>query len=160
MIDLAPIHTLRQAGEHEAARQQLLDLVAQHPTDPEVHYATAAVHDFLGLEREALPFYHAAIEHGLSGATLRGAYLGLGSTYRALGEYESSKQIFLEGLQRFPEAGELRVFLAMTLYNLGEHHEAMALLLSVLTEEERDPEILRYARAIRFYAEDLDQQWP
>ena len=77
---------LREAGHAEEARKILLDLVAAAPNDPQVNYQTAWVHDNLGLEREAVPFYAQAIEQGLSGADLEGALLGLGSTYRALGD--------------------------------------------------------------------------
>ena len=98
MIDLAPINELRKNGQHEEAKEQLIKLARQFPNDPNVQYETACVHDFLGLEREAIPFYVAAIQNGLSGEDLRGAYLGLGSTYRTLGMYAESKQTFLEGL--------------------------------------------------------------
>lgn len=158
-VDLTSIHELRQQGQHEAARDQLLLLAAQHPTDATVQYQTACVHDYLGLEREAVPFYQAAIQHGLSGADLRGAYLGLGSTYRTLGLYAESKATLLEGLSHFPDAHEMTAFLAMTRYNLGEYHAAVASLLKLLVETTSDTEIKGYQRAILFYAENLDQRW-
>lgn len=159
MVDLTHIAELRKAGQHDQARKQLVALVAQFPEDAELQYQAACIHDFLGLEREAVPFYRAAIEHGLTGKELRGAYLGLGSTYRALGEYANSRQTFEAGLAHFPEANELKVFLAMTLYNLGEHHEAVASLLRVLADTTADSEVRGYERAIRFYAENLNQVW-
>ncbi len=159
MTDLDPIRQLRAAGAHEEARQRLLELATLRPGDPAVQYETACVHDFLGLEREAVPYYLAAIRGGLDGADLRHAYLGLGSTYRALGQYAESQQTFLEGLARFPDAAELQVFLAMTRYNLGAHHDATSTLLRVLADTTADPEIQGYRRAIQFYADDLDKTW-
>lgn len=158
-IHLAPIHELRQNGQHEEAKVQLVQLAAQFPQDPVVQYETACVHDFLGFEREAVPFYLVAIQNGLSGNDLRSTYLGLGSTYRTLGMYEESKKTFLEGLQRFPDATEIKVFLAMTQYNLDEHHTAIASLLNIIAETTADSEIKSYARAIREYAENLDRIW-
>ena len=110
----------------EAARQHLLLLAGRHPHDAAVQYATARAHDRLGRGRDAVPFYRAAIQAGLSGDDLRGAYLGLGSAYRALGMYHESADTLREGLQHFPDATELRVFLAMTLYNLHECYDASA----------------------------------
>lgn len=159
MVDLDPIRVLRQAGAHEEARQQLVQLAAQFPTDAAVQYEAACVHDFLGLESDAVPFYIAAIRHGLSGDDLLSAYLGLGSTYRALGRYAESQQTLREGLAHFPDAAELKVFLAMTLYNLGDYHEAVGSLLRVLADTTAADGIKQYERAIRFYAEDLNQRW-
>jgi tetratricopeptide (TPR) repeat protein len=159
LINLTAIQELRAAGRHEEARQRLIRLAADFPNNPGISYAAACVHDFLGLEKEAVPFYTAAIRNGLAGPDLRGAYLGLGSTYRALGQYEESKRILTDGLLHFPAAHELRVFLAMTLYNLSEYHAATALLLNVIADTTSDLETKGYERAIRFYAEDLDRHW-
>ena len=150
---------LRAKDRHEEARQLLVPLASEYPTNPIVQYKTACVYDFLGLEREAIPYYHAAIENDLPGADLRGAYLGLGSTYRTLGQYIESKKILLEGLSHFPEANEMKIFLAMTLYNLGENHEAVSSLLKVVVETTSDEEIKNYERATRFYANDLNKKW-
>ena len=150
---------LRTKNHHEEARQLLVQLAAEFPTNPVVQYKTACVYDFLGREREAVPYYHAAIENDLPETDLRGAYLGLGSTYRTLGQYAESKKILQEGLSRFPDANEIKVFLAMTLYNLGENHEAVSSLLQVITDTTSDEKIESYERAIRFYAEDLNKKW-
>jgi len=150
---------LRAKDLHEEARSLLVQLAREYPTNPIVQYKTACVYDFLGLEREAVPYYHAAIENDLPDAELRAAYLGLGSTYRILGQYAESKKILLEGLKVFPEAGEMKTFLAMTLYNLGEHHEAVSSLLKIIMDTTSNANIKNYERAIRFYANDLDKKW-
>lgn len=153
---LAAIKALRLQGHHEEARAGLAALAQQWPDDPFVQYEAASVHDFLGLERAAVPYYLAAIRSGLSGADLRGAYLGLGSTYRTLGMYSESKDALREGIKSFPDALELRVFLAMTLYNLGDFHEAVGSLLEIIAETSTHPQTRDYAPAIRQYAQDLD----
>jgi tetratricopeptide (TPR) repeat protein len=150
---------LRAKDRHEDARNLLVELASEFPTNPVVQYKTACVYDFLGLEKQAIPYYHAAIENDLPETDLRGAYLGLGSTYRTLGRYEESKKILLEGLNRFPNANEMKIFLAMTLYNLGESHEAVSSLLKVIVDTTIDEEIKNYERAIRFYADDLNKTW-
>lgn len=159
MTDLSEIRALRQGGRHEEARQLLLQLTTRFPEDPIIQYETACVHDFLGQERAAIPHYQAAIHNGLSGEKLRSAYLGLGSTYRALGQYAEAEQTLLEGLERFPEANEIKTFLAMARYNLGEYCDAVSLLLELIVETTSDPDIKGYERAIRLYAQDLDQRW-
>ncbi len=153
------LQQLRQAGKTEQARVEWISLAAMHPQHAQVQYETACIHDSMGLESQAVPYYLAAINLGLAPDDLRGAYLGLGSTYRTLGQFEESKQIFERGMEAFPEALELRVFLAMTLYNQADHHAAMSLLLDVIADTSADKEIQSYQRAIRLYAQDLDRQW-
>lgn len=150
---------LRTAGRAEEARALLLELVAASPDDAEINYQTARVHDSLGREREAVPFYVRAIERGLSGADLEGALLGLGSTYRALGMYQQAEETLRRGMQAFPHNHAFPVFLAMARYNSHHYHEAMELLLTTLAETTTDESILRYKRAILFYAPQLDQTW-
>lgn len=150
---------LRSAGRAEEARAILLELVAAYPENAEIHYQTAWVHDTLGREHEAIPFYLRAIEQGLPDGELEDAYLGLGSTYRALGAYQQAEETFRQAVTRFPHNRALQTFLAMTLYNLRQHQEAMDLLLTNLVETTNDQAILSYKRAILFYAPQLDQTW-
>ncbi|GAA0853027.1 hypothetical protein GCM10008915_72860 [Bifidobacterium pullorum subsp. gallinarum] len=88
-----------------------------------------------------------------------GALLGLGSTYRTLGLYNKSKEIFERGRQDYPQAREFNVFYAMTLHNLGQYDKAMELLLKELGETSSDEGIHRYQRAIVFYSDKLNQVW-
>lgn len=90
---------------------------------------------------------------------LEGALLGLGSTYRTLGEYEKSRNTFLQGIASFPENKAFQIFYAMTLYNLKEHNQAMKLLLTCLVDTTADEQLLNYQKAIRFYADKLDVIW-
>ncbi len=75
---LASAIKLRESEKHEEARQILLELHSEFPEDPQVNYQCAWIHDLLGLEREAIPFYEKAIQSGLSGDKLKSALLGMG----------------------------------------------------------------------------------
>jgi len=150
---------LRETEKHEEARQLLLELHTEFPNDPQVNYQCAWIHDLLGLERQAIPFYEKAIQEGLRDADLKSALLGMGSTYRCIGEYHKSIHTFQHALTLFPNAHEFNIFLAMAYHNSGEHAKAMELLLNSLVNTSHDKDILRYQRAIRFYSDKLDQTW-
>ncbi|MFF2961515.1 tetratricopeptide repeat protein [Streptomyces sp. NPDC057963] len=153
---LATAVRLRTDGRPEEARQQLLALSAAFPADAEVAYQTAWAHDVLGLEAEAVPFYERCLGGtGLSQEDRRGALLGLGSTHRVLGQYEKAVEVLREGVERFPDDGALRAFLAMALFNTGEHHESTQLLLRLLAATSEDPHVRQYRKAIEHYAQDL-----
>ena len=151
--------SLRRAGQHEEACFLAVSLAAQYPADAELQYQAACVHDFLGCEAQAVPFYLAAISGGLSAEHLRSAYLGLGSTYRALGQYSAAERTLREGLTRFPDAAELKAFLAMALHNLGQSKQAVELLLTVLAQSSSDAQVQSYREAILFYAQDIERSW-
>ena len=156
---LARAVELRERGELEEARRLLLELRAELPDDPHVAVQTAWVHDSLGFEEEAVEHYEAALAGDLSDDELRAAFLGLGSTYRALGRDGDSDRTFQAGIDRFPDFRPLRVFQAMTAYNRGEPRRAVRQLLEVLLETTSDPQILRYQRSLSAYAQDLDRSW-
>lgn len=150
---------LRASGNLQESSRLLVNLAASVPDDAFIQYQCAASFDMLGEESSAVPFYQKAIELGLEDEHLEGAYLGLGSTFRTLGEYEQSKEVFEKGLERFPNHHGLRVFYAMTCYNLHEHAFAMELLLNSLIETTDNSDILKYKRAIAFYSDKLDRVW-
>jgi tetratricopeptide (TPR) repeat protein len=156
---LASAIKLRETEKHEEARQLLLELHVEFPNDPQVNYQCAWIHDLLGLEREAILFYEKAIQEGLSGADLKSALLGMGSTYRCIGEYQKSIDTFQHALTLFPNSHEFNVFLAMAYYNINEHPKAMELLLNSLAATSKDEGIIRYQRAIRFYSDKLNEIW-
>ena len=143
----------------EEARTLLLELVAAYPDDAEITYQTAVVHDNLGLSREAIPFYLRALTQGLSGSDLERALMGLGSTYRALGEYKQAEETLRRGVKEFPHNRAIQVFLAMTLYNLQKYKEAMELVLTNLVETTSDEKLQYFKRGISHYALHLDEIW-
>lgn len=147
--------TLREAGDLEG----ILALCSEHPDDPEVLYQCAWTHDKLGRESEAVQYYEWAIEQGLEGEELRGAYVGLGSTYRCLGRYHDSLELLSRASEQFPDDRALKVFSALAYYNLGRSERAMEILLTQLLETTGDERILAYGRALHYYADKLDKIW-
>lgn len=141
----------------EQARTLLLELGAAYPEDAEITYQTAIAHDNLGLEREAIDFYVRALAQGLSGADRERALLGPGSTYRGLGEYHVAVETLRAGVSEFPRNRALQVFLAMALYNIQRHTEAMELLLTNLIETTTDEKLIYYKRPLTYYAAHLDE---
>lgn len=141
----------------EEARTLLLELAAAYPDDAEITFQIAVAHDNLGLEREAIPFYTKALEQGLSGPDLERCLLGLGSTYRGLGEYQLAEETLRRGVREFPQNRALQVFLAMTLYNSGQYREAMELALANLLETTSDEKLQYFKRPLQYYASHLDE---
>jgi predicted Zn-dependent protease len=150
---------MRLDGKLPQACALLLGLVAEFPDDAVVNYQTAWIHDRLGLEKDAVKYYERALERGLKGDDRAGAFLGLGSTLRGLGQYPKALAVLDTGAKEFPEHRPLRVFRAMALYNGKRAKESVGELLKLLAETSADPEILAFKRAILFYAEDLDRVW-
>ncbi len=149
---------LREGGRPEEARERLLALTAEYPDDAEVACRTAWIHDVLGLESEAVPYYERALANPeLSAEDRRGTLLGLGSTYRVLGRYGQGVETLRRGVEEFPDDGAMRTFLAMALFNTGEHDEAMRLLLELTAATSQDPYVQQYRRAIEHYAKDLHE---
>lgn len=100
----------RQNGDYLASCQLLKELIAQNPDNAELLYQCAWSHDTAGLEVEAVPYYEKAIQLGLEESDLSEAYLGLGSTYRTIGAYQKSKQLYLEALKNFQKIKFIQFF--------------------------------------------------
>jgi len=143
----------------EEARTLLLELAAAYPDDAEITFQTAVAHDNLGLSREAIPFYLRALTQGLSDPDLERALMGLGSTYRGLGEYQQAEETLRRGTREFPHNRAIQVFLAMTLYNLQDYKEAMELVLTNLMETTSDEKLQYFKRPLVYYASHLDETW-
>ncbi|WP_214685216.1 tetratricopeptide repeat protein [Exiguobacterium sp. s155] len=150
---------LREEGQLEQAKQLFLSLLRKDEKNPRLHAYCAWCYDSLGEERQAVPHYERAIRLGLTGEELAESYLGLGSTYRALGRYAEAEQLFEEAIEQFPNHGALKVFQAMTHYNVGRHEEATGTLLELLASPKADESIARYRRAIAFYARNLNETY-
>lgn len=147
---------LRSEGKLEESNEILLKLVSENPDDAMINYQCAWSFDVLEKETEAIEYYEKAIALGLPEEDLKEAYLGLGSTYRTIGEYEKSKRTFELAMKKFNDKS-LKVFYAMTLYNLENHSESMNILLKLLAETSNDNTIKDYSRAIEFYSDKLDR---
>ena len=148
----------RTEGKIEEALQLLLELHAADPTEAVVALECASTYDNLGQEAEAIPLYEKAIGLGLVGDDLRGAHLGLGSSYRWLGDYRKAIEVLGRGKELFPAAREFDAFLAMALYNTGQSREAISTLLKLLAATTEDLTLLQYKPAILYYADRLDER--
>jgi tetratricopeptide (TPR) repeat protein len=149
---------LRKNKKGEEALTVLKDLLRLHPHDPDINYQMAWTCDFLGKESEAAPFYECALANGLVDDR-KGAFLGLGSTYRCLGEYEKSLKIFNQAIAEFPNERALIVFRSLTLFNLNRVEESVGDLLIQLLDTTNDNSIKSYDGALRFYSDKLHQTW-
>ena len=113
-----------------------------------------------GREREAVGHYRRALAgESLGTDERRGGLLGLGSTLRALGEYEEAVAVLSAARVEFPADRMFEPFLALALYNVGRHAEAVELLVTCLAETTADEGIAGYRRALLFYAPRLDETW-
>lgn len=154
--DLGEAVNLRKAGKLQESLALLLELVERRPDNAQVHYQCAWSHDVLGKETEAIPFYERAIKLGLQGQDLEGALIGLGSSARCVGELAKGEEVLRRACREFPSSRAAQVFLSMTLYNSGNHAEAMEILLRNLGETSSDESIRQYKLAILNYAGDLE----
>lgn len=152
---LAEAVALREGGQAEQARPLLIALAAEHPDDAEVQYQAAWVHDYLGLEDEAVPYYERALMLGLPEPELEGLVLGLGSTYRNVGRISDSLTLLERGIHNYPANHAMRCFLALSRLSNGEPNEALALAFDVILATSSAPSIERYRRALTSYREEL-----
>ena len=149
--------SLRDASQHTEALTILLDLNNANPNVAKVNYELARTFGSEGVKDEAIGFYVHAIECGLEGEELRHAYASLGGTYCSVGRFGDASRILHRGAAAFPDAPEFDVFLALTRYHLGDHREAMRLLLSHVAEYSAEQATQRHKQAISYCAEHLDQ---
>jgi len=133
--------------------------VEKEPENGVAYAYTAFSCDSLGYEREAVPYYEKARMLNLEADLRREVLLGLGSTYRTIGEYEKSGKILKMGMEEFPNAREFPVFYALVLHNLKKHTEGMSILLKQLLETTRCDDIKKYGKALSFYADHLEEIW-
>ncbi len=161
LADAIQLRELGRAKQDQAileqARALLLELNAAYPDDAEITFQTGVVHDNMGLEHEAIPYYAQSLAQGLAGADLERCLLGLGSTYRGLGEYQRAEETLRRGVREFPDNRALQIFLAMTLYNVGQYTEAMELALTNLLETTADEKLQYFKRPLMYYATHLDE---
>lgn len=148
---------LRSEKKFAEAEAFFKQLVEEYPDNAKVFYHYAWLCDNMERESEARPKYEKALELGLTGDDLKGCYLGLGSTYRCIGEYEKSIALFDKAIHEFPKNNEYKVFKAMALYNIKEPEKAIHLLLSVIAQTSNDKGIQEYRKAIEYYSDKLDK---
>ncbi|AYF06995.1 MULTISPECIES: tetratricopeptide repeat protein [Bacillus] len=152
-------HLLKQAiklrnEKKYAQSKEILIGLTNFTRDAEVLFQCAWIHDVMGLETEAVPYYEQAIANGLEGESLCDAYIGLGSTYRCIGEYDKAITVLETGMQQFPDNDVIKVFLSLAKYNVNDHESAMKLLLETVIKVD---EVKEFERAIIFYKDHLNE---
>ncbi|WP_422092099.1 tetratricopeptide repeat protein [Tenacibaculum ovolyticum] len=150
---------LRSQKNYSNSEKIFIELINDYPKNAKIYYHYAWLCDNMEREIEARPKYEKALELGLNGEDLKGCYLGLGSTYRCIGEYEKSITLFNIAIKKFPLNNEYKVFKAMALYNVENHQEAMNLLLNVVAKTSIDKGIQEYQKAIEYYSDKLEKQF-
>jgi len=153
--ELDAIIGARHSGKVEHVLGLLQKLDARFPNVAEIAYQLAWTCDVLDRPAEATAHYERALTLGLAPHDQAGALLGLGSTLRSIGQLTRSAEVLRSGQHLFPDHREFDVFLALTTHDLGQHAEAMKLLLLALTDTTEDPGITTYQRALRFQANRL-----
>lgn len=155
-MDLTEIVKLRKAGKFEEALLRMKEIYRNHPENPEYNYQLAWCNDVLGNEREAIPLYEKAIDLGIENE-LENVYIGLASSYRAIGEFAKALEIFNKAEQLFPANSAIKVFKSITLYNCGSNDLAVSNLIKILLENTNNGEIKKYERALLYYSDHLDK---
>ena len=149
---------LRNNEHFDMAIEVLTQLSESHPNSAEIEHQIGWTYDASDRSNLSIPHYKKALDLGLIEDKV-GCYVALGSSLRATGQYNESRDVLEKGLEEFPEHLPLNVFLAMTKYNLGEIKSSCADLLSILAETTKDEKIASYKNAYLSYAKDLDQKW-
>ncbi|MEU8525892.1 MULTISPECIES: tetratricopeptide repeat protein [Streptomyces] len=147
---------------HEPAdfRARIAELAAERPADDApALFEQGAAHDSTGLPVEAVEFYQAALDRGLSGLRRRRAVIQMASSLRNLGQVErglelltAERAIPVERLDadELALSGAVDAFLALCLADTGREREAASLALGALA-----PLLPRYNRSLAYYAQAL-----
>ena len=64
-----------------------------------------------------------------------------------------------KAISEFPEDRSLKVFRALTLYNLGSFEASVEAFLIQLIETTNDSSIKMYEKALKFYSDKLNETW-
>lgn len=153
--ELDAIVGARAHGQFNQLLPRLKSLDERHPNVAEIAYQLAWTCDTLGRHAEALLYYEKAIALGLPPNELSGAFVGLGSTLRALGQPARASEVLRAAKLQFPDNRELDAFLALALHDEGKHAEALALALELVCDTTDDPGLTAYGRALRHAASKL-----
>lgn len=155
--EIQKIKDLLHEKKTDAAFEAVLLALESFSGSAELNYLAACICDAFRTENEAIGYNNKSLELGLKGKSRRDAFLGLASTYRAIGRYPDSKMILQQGIAEFPDYRPYSVFLALTENNLGQSNESIRLLLKQLIETSVNKDIVSYERALNFYSTRLTE---
>ena len=120
------------------------------PTNPLGLFEWASVHDFLGLEPEAIPIYKQALHSGLDGLKREKALIQLASALRNVGKPEEAVALLESSTFSVETEAAAKAFLALAHLDSGNPSQALSIALLELY-----PTGGPYERAIKLYATDL-----
>lgn len=146
---------LRAQGKLVDSNIMIHNLLKDNRESSQLNYQYAWSFDILGEELKAIPYYEKALELGLCDSDKKEAYLGLGSTYRCIGEYDKSINILKKAINEFND-NSLKVFYAMSLYNKKEYALSTEILLNLIADTSNDLSINKYKNALNFYSDKMN----
>lgn len=127
-------------GEHDDAVRAGLDLVAQHPQDPQAHYWAGAVHFDRRRTRADVDIAHRAAVHALTLGGDDPAYYGLGAqAAHLLDDSRQAKDLLHAGLARHPQDRDLLLLDARLAESTTPVARRTAGISSALTRNPLDP---------------------
>jgi tetratricopeptide (TPR) repeat protein len=143
----------KSADDGKAAEMlaKMKSLVSElEPNDPDGLFEWASVHDFLGLEAEAVPIYEQALKSGLTRLKSQKAVIQLASSLRNIGK--ANEAVVLLESNSFDDEMDVaaKAFLALAYMDSGNPKKALSLVLG-----EFYPAEAIYGRSIKFYAQEL-----
>lgn len=150
----------KEKGDAKAALDVMLDYAEGAPDDGEVALFIARAYDSIGQEREGVQWYERALaDTSLPPEDLLEAGIGLGSSLRALGEFDRAIEVLTRTCERFPTNRAAETFLAMARFNAGDEKGGFETLLRILAANSADQDIRAYGGALTFYSEDITATW-
>jgi tetratricopeptide (TPR) repeat protein len=158
MQSLETALTLRVQGKLVQSNKIIYELLKQNPEDSQLNYQYAWSFDIMGSETKAIAYYEKALELGLSDKDKKDAYLGLGSTYRCIGEYDKAIHLLKKAISEYND-NSLKAFYAMALFNKREYTKSTEILLKIISETSEDTSIISYKKAIDFYSDKLEKKF-
>ncbi|WP_282920182.1 hypothetical protein [Ignavigranum ruoffiae] len=81
----------------------------------------------------------------------------MGSSYRAIGEFEKALEVFNKAEQLFPINSATKVFKSITLYNCVINDLAVSNLIKILLENTNNFDIKKFEKALLYFSDHLDE---
>ncbi|NLJ53476.1 MAG: tetratricopeptide repeat protein [Intrasporangiaceae bacterium] len=145
------------ALEDDAARIAAGEALGERfPEDARVLYERGGTFDAAGREEDAVPLYEAALAAGLKEPFRHRCRVQLASSLRNLGRLEDALAHLDAAVQSHPDSLGIAAFHALARHDAGESTGALRDLLLTIARTSADPDVERYRRAIRAYAETLE----
>lgn len=145
---------LSREGREGKAVEILLGVLAEDPGHATAALSYARILDALRYEREAIVRYEQAISGGLPEKEMEEATINLGNSYRAVGEPAKAVEALRRGLETSPQSQILRVFLTISLHEIGDYREGTTNLVRSFTEVPPEAQIT-HQRAIDDCANEM-----